>query len=178
MNRIIVAFANDKNRSRISEVLEASGYAPKKICRTGKEAIRAARSLGGGIIICGCRLPDMTADDLSYDISGIASVLAVGQPTMLEMCENESIYKLSVPLRKDKLLSAINFLLESGENKNEQRTDERTEDEKEIIRQAKSILMEKRLMTEPEAHRFIQKKSMDAGFKMVSTARLIIRNYG
>ena len=39
-------------------------------------------------------------------------------------------------------------------------------------------LMEKRLMTEPEAHRFIQKKSMDAGFKMVSTARLIISNYG
>ena len=32
-------------------------------------------------------------------------------------------------------------------------------------------------MTEAEAHRFLQKKSMDAGMKMTETAQLIIDSY-
>ena len=32
-------------------------------------------------------------------------------------------------------------------------------------------------MTEPEAHRFIQKKSMDAGLKMAAAARIIENFY-
>lgn len=60
MYKIVLAFSNEKNRTRIYETLEAEGYTPKNMCRTGKEAIREIRRLGGGIIICRGRLPDMT----------------------------------------------------------------------------------------------------------------------
>ena len=54
----------------------------------------------------------MTADDLMYYVNGIASVIAVGQPVMLDMCENEDIYTLSTPLRKNKLISAVAYVLQ------------------------------------------------------------------
>lgn len=177
MYKIVLAFSNEKNRNRIYETLEAEGYTPKNMCRTGKEAIREIRRLGGGIIICGCRLSDMTADDLTYYVDGIASVIAVGQPVMLDMCENENIYKLPTPLRKDKLISAVASILQKDCTVAETKTLVRTEEEKEVINCAKQLLMKHNKISEPEAYRFIQKKSMDIGFKMTSTARLIIRHY-
>ena len=155
MYKIVLAFSNEKNRTRIYETLEAEGYTPKNMCRTGKEAIREIRRLGGGI----------------------ASVIAVGQPVMLDMCENEDIYKLSTPLRKNKLISAVAYVLQKDCTVAEAKTSVRTEEEKEIINCAKQLLMKHNKISEPEAYRFIQKKSMDIGFKMTSTARLIIRHY-
>ena len=45
------------------------------------------------------------------------------------------------------------------------------------VRQAKAILMEVNLMTEAEAHRFLQKRSMDTGAKLADTARLVLEHY-
>ena len=42
-----------------------------------------------------------------------------------------------------------------------------------LIDEAKSLLMERHGMTEEQAHRFLQKKSMDSGAKMVQTAKLV-----
>ena len=37
--------------------------------------------------------------------------------------------------------------------------------------------METNLMSEAEAHRFLQKYSMDAGMRLADTARLILERY-
>ncbi|MCD8035825.1 MAG: ANTAR domain-containing protein [Clostridiales bacterium] len=177
MDRIVIAFGNDNNRNRIAEILEVSGYAPRKLCKTGKEAIRAIRSIGGGIIICSYKLVDMTADDLCYDVGDIAMVLAVGSPAMLEMCENMELCKIPSPIKKNDLISSVRMLTRMREKKDVIIKTENSEIDSKIIREAKAILMEKCAMTEPEAHRFMQKKSMDLGFKMISTARLIISSY-
>ena len=177
MRKIIVAFGNDNNRERIAEILESGGYPPFKLCKTGKEAIRAARNVGGGVIICGYKLIDMTADDLAYDIGELGTVLAVGKPSLLEMCENESVCKLPTPLKKNDLFASLRMLADFDSRRASPEKTERSESDRELIRQAKNLLMEKCSMTEPEAHRFIQKKSMDAGFRMSTTARLIINSY-
>lgn len=176
MHKIILAFGNDNNRNRIAEILEAGGYPPIKLCKTGKEAIRAAKNIGGGIIICSYKLIDMTADDLAYDIGDVGTILAVGNPTMLELCENESICKLPTPLKKQDLFSSLEMLAELHYKKSAV-VPQRSDSEMEAIQQAKLVLMEKCSMTEPEAHRFIQKKSMDSGFKMSTTAKLILNSY-
>ncbi len=177
MNRIVIAFGNDNNRNRIAEILENSGYTPRKLCKTGKEAIRALRTIGGGIVICGYKLIDMTADNLAYDIGDMGSVLVIAQPALLDLCENTSICRLPVPLKRNDLVSSVEMLLEMGEKKKTVIKPKRTEDEKILIQEAKMILMDKCTMTEPEAYRFIQKKSMDSGFKMITTAKLIINSY-
>ena len=43
-----------------------------------------------------------------------------------------------------------------------------------LLTQAKAFLMERHGMTEAEAHRFLQKQSMNNGVKMVDTARRVL----
>ena len=43
-----------------------------------------------------------------------------------------------------------------------------------IIRQAKELLMETRKMTEEEAHRYLQKTSMENGTGLVETAGVLL----
>ena len=50
----------------------------------------------------------------------------------------------------------------------------RNEEEEQVIREAKALLMERNQMTEDQAHRWIQKKSMDSGAKLVQTARVVL----
>lgn len=51
---------------------------------------------------------------------------------------------------------------------------QRSEEEQNLLKQAKSILMERNGMTEEEAHRYMQKCSMDSGTNMVETAQMVI----
>ena len=51
---------------------------------------------------------------------------------------------------------------------------ERNPEEVALIKQAKEILMNRNHMTEEEAHRYIQKCSMDSGTNMVETAQMVL----
>ena len=46
-----------------------------------------------------------------------------------------------------------------------------------MIVQAKELLMQRDHLSEAQAHRYIQKKSMDAGKKMEDTAQEILNNF-
>ena len=50
----------------------------------------------------------------------------------------------------------------------------RSEEDRLLISKAKALLMERNHMTESEAHRYIQKCSMDSGTNMVETAQMVI----
>lgn len=53
----------------------------------------------------------------------------------------------------------------------------RAEEEQRLIRQAKALLMDINRMTEAEAHRFLQKRSMDTGTRLAEAAQHIIDRY-
>jgi response regulator NasT len=48
----------------------------------------------------------------------------------------------------------------------------------EVVARAKEILMEKKHMKEPEAHRYLQKTAMDTGSSMVETAGMVLERFG
>ena len=48
------------------------------------------------------------------------------------------------------------------------------EEEKKILWEAKAVLMERNHMTEEEAHRYIQKCSMDSGTSLTETAQMVL----
>lgn len=50
----------------------------------------------------------------------------------------------------------------------------RSAEEEKLLHHAKELLMEKNHMTEEEAHRYLQKRSMDNGTKLFETARMVI----
>lgn len=178
MDRIVVAIDNENNRKRICDMLEASGISLRGSCRSGAEAIRWIKKMNGGIIICGYKLADMTATDLAVDLNGTAMLLVIATPPQLELCRNDSIFKLPAPVSKGDLISSVRMLLQLEEKHIRISSPRRSDkDNAEVVR-AKELLMSKNGMSEEEAHRFIQRRSMDTGSKAVETARTIIETYG
>jgi response regulator NasT len=53
----------------------------------------------------------------------------------------------------------------------------RSEEEKHLIDMAKKGLMERHHISEEEAHRLLQKRSMDNGTRMAQSARLLLEEW-
>ena len=54
---------------------------------------------------------------------------------------------------------------------------QRSADEQGVINRAKELLMERNGFSEEEAHRFLQKHSMDSGNNMVDTAYMVLEMF-
>ncbi|MDO4314808.1 MAG: ANTAR domain-containing protein [Oscillospiraceae bacterium] len=177
MDRIVVAFANEEAQRRILRLLESDGYSPAACCAAGAEVIRTVRKLGSAIVVCGFKLRDMTATDLAADLRQTAVLLTVSSAVNLDFCEGENLYKLPTPVRRSDFFATLDLLRRFEEKHLHHPPPKRREADQQLIQKAKDLLMDVNRMTEGEAHRFLQKRSMDAGLKMVETAQLIIDSY-
>ena len=176
MQRLIVSFEKEESRHRICEMLESGGFSVFASCRSGAEAIRSLSKMGGGIVISGYKLSDMTASDLSYSMMQPSLMLLVAQPLQLDCCDNEDIFKLPFPVSRADLLASVRILAQIVE-KQMRFAPKRSSEDEDTIKRAKELLMTRNLMSESQAHRFIQRRSMDTGSKMAETARIIIDSY-
>ena len=82
-----------------------------------------------------------------------------------------------MPLKVHELLSTLEMMaagIERRRKKRKSRPKERSEADKRVLQEAKSLLMERNGMTEEEAHRYIQKCSMDSGTNLVETAEMVL----
>jgi len=68
----------------------------------------------------------------------------------------------------------VAYNLERKRRKRRQAPRKRTQEEQELVDRAKAILMERNQMTEDEAHRYLQKTSMDNGTSFTETAQMIL----
>ena len=84
---------------------------------------------------------------------------------------------LAMPLKVHDLLETVSMMVETMERrKRKRRTQprERNPEEQKIILEAKHLLMERNNMTEEEAHRYIQKSSMDSGTNLLETSQMVL----
>ncbi len=177
MDRMIVAFPNAEAQRRIVKLLEIGGYAPACCCAAGAEAVRAAKKLGSAVIICGFHLRDMTANDLAASLRDTAALLVVSTAANLDFCEGENLFKLSTPARRADFFVSLDLLRKFEAKKLRHPAPPRKEEDQRLIRRAKELMMDINRMTEAEAHRFLQKRSMDTGLKLTETARIIVDSY-
>lgn len=177
MDRIVVAFANEEAQRRILRLLESNGLAPAGCCFSGAEAIRLIRKMGSGVVVCGFKLRDMTANDLAASLRGIAALLVISSAVNLDYCEGENLYKLASPTSRSDFFASLDTLLQFESKHLRHPAPKRKEEEQRVIQRAKELLMDINRMTEAEAHRFLQKRSMDAGLKMAETAQMVIDSY-
>ena len=174
IDRIIIAFEREATQTRIRDMLEGGGISVRKACRSGAEVIRTAKKLGGCIVICSYKLGDMTASELAYDLHRVAMVLAIAPASQMELCENEALFKLPAPVTRGDLLASVRMLMQMEGRYFRMMLPHRTEQEEALVQRAKQLLISRNCMTEEQAHRFLQKKSMDTGSKLTDTARIII----
>ena len=128
----------------------------------------------GGIVICGYKLSDMSSACLADSLNGSAVLLIIGSPSQLEYCCSDDVFTLSSPTSRSDLIASVRMLIQMEQKYLKLTLPQRNKEDELLLKKAKEFLIDKNRMTEAQAHKFIQKKSMDGGSTMAETARLII----
>lgn len=177
MTNIIVAFPKQDIARNIKKILMQNGYYVDAVCTTGAQALQSAGELGGGIIVCGYRFVDMMYTELHEYLPAQFEMLLVASPANCEIRDVENLVCLSTPLKVNELLQTMemmDYTITRRRKKARQSPKQRTEEETALIQEAKALLMERNNLSEEEAHRYMQKRSMDNGTGMVETAQMIL----
>ena len=178
MVNIIVVLPRMEDAKGIKNLLVRNGFPVTVVCNTGAQALTYANSLDSGIVICGYRLVDMVYLELSRCLPRhFDMLLLVSQKYFSEGVET-GVISLPMPLKTYDLLRTLEMMTETLIKKRKKRKAQpkmRNPEEQKIIEEAKRVLMEHNHMTEEEAHRYIQKCSMDSGTNMLETAQMVIR---
>lgn len=177
MSGIIVVFPKIEDAKSIRNLLVRRGFSVTAACTTGAQALNYADSMEGGLVVCGYRLGDMIYSELRESLpSHFAMLLLASQHYLVEK-EQDDVVSVAMPLKVHELVDTINMVqgsLARQRRKRKEHVRERNLQEKKIIEKAKKLLMERNHFTEEEAHRYVQKCSMDSGTNMVETAEMIL----
>ena len=178
MDRIILAFASEKAHAQITRILGSGGLAPSISCFSGAETIRAARKLGGAVVICGFRPWDMTAEMLAVDLTGIAPVLVISSPGDLELCGDRNLIKLAVPSSRAEFFASLDLAQGVLAGAPASRLHiQRSAEEERLICRAKAVLMEVNLMSEAGGPPLSAEVQHGHRGRLAETARLILERY-
>ena len=173
MTRIIVAFPKAENGKNIKNVLVRNGYQVVCVCTNGAQVIQEAN----GIVVCTYKLSDMIYQELVECLPPEFDTIVISTKDQWVENGTPGIVGLAVPLKIHELLSTVEMVsynLERKRRKRRQAPRKRTKEEQELVDRAKAILMERNQMTEDEAHRYLQKTSMDNGTSFTETAQMIL----
>ncbi len=181
MTNIIVVLPKMEDAKGIKNVLVRNGFSVVGVCTTGAQAISQTDGLSDGIVICSYKMMDMIYSELHECLPPGFEMLLMASQRLLNECYGSGIVCLSMPLRTVDLISTVSMMTENiarRRRKLRQKPKVRNEEEEKLLRDAKEILMERNHMTEEEAHRYLQKCSMDSGTNMVETAQMVLSMMG
>lgn len=178
MTNVVVAFSKSEDAKSIKNILMKSGFQVIAVCTSGSQALSSADELSGGILVCGYQFADMLYDELRDFLSPSFDMLLISSPGRRPGCLPENIVCLTMPLKVHELVNTLERMTQNHERrrrKKRQQPKTRSEEERIMIDKAKTLLMEQNNMTEEEAHRYIQKCSMDSGTNLAETAQMVMR---
>ncbi len=174
---IIIIFPKMEDANNIKTLLIRNGFEVQAVCTTGAQAISIANELDGGIVVCGYRMPDMHCMEIrDYLPKGFEMLLIASAQRITEL-DGSGIMSVSMPLKARGLVSTLQVMTHryiQKRRKERQKPKVRGEGERAVIEKAKLVLMQRNHMTEEEAHRYIQKNSMDSGVNLLEMAEMII----
>lgn len=172
MDRVVLAFSKDETADKIKMMLDGSGYDVYTVCHSKAELLRTVSDMDEVIIIMGYKLPDGTVDDVYDDLMEGQKLMSIVKAERQSSIYNQDIFVVTLPLNRQLLINSVETFV--GIIERREHRAKRTPEEEKIIRDAKAYLMETHRMSEEQAHRFIQKRSMDTGAKFIDTARMIL----
>ena len=162
MIRTIVALNDDALAENISQALVHRGIAVRYRCHTGAEVLRAVHEMDGGVVICAAKLRDITAVELADRLDGQALLLVLVKSSQRALCDRED------------LIGAVTMLLQMDAMRAARTIPKRSDDAQSAIAEAKAQLIANRGMSEPEAHHYLQQRSMQSGVPMEIVARALL----
>lgn len=176
MQSIIVAYFKEEDARKIRSLLAKRGIETAGIATTGAQVLSKVSDLDEGVVICGCQLRDMNFLDLATSLPEQFRMMLICSPDRLGDQEiPKNVVFLSTPLKVGELLQSLQDITGIYRSRRKIHLPPgRSAEDIEKMNKAKSILMERNHMTEPEAHRYLQKRAMDTGTGIVEIAEMVI----
>lgn len=178
MSNVIVAFSKRENAVSIRNVLIRSGVEVSAVCLSGAKVLQHAEMYNEGVIVCGCRLQDMMYTQLKELLPEGFQILLVASFNQWIDELPEGVVGLPSPVKPYDLVNTLEMICSAQEARRRKRREnarKRSGGERRSIDQAKALLMERNGMSEEEAHRYLQKTSMESSRSMSETAQMILR---
>lgn len=177
MSSVIVVFPKRETSANIRNILVRDGIDVSGICTTGAQALQFADNFDDGIIICGYKMQDMLYSELREWLPESFEMLLVASQDKWSQGLVKGVIGLPMPVKVYDLLNTVEMMMQTMQRrrrKSREAAKNRNVEQKALIDQAKAVLMERNKMTEEEAHRYLQKSSMDSGTNMLETAQMIL----
>lgn len=177
MTNIVVVFPKAEEAKGIKSLLMRNGFHVTAVCTTGTQAISQIDDMDSGIIVSGYKFVDMMYFGIHDCLPEGFEMLLIASGSHLIECNAKNIVCLSMPLKVRNLIETVNVMVENAERRKRRmraKPKERRPEEVAMINDAKNLLMMRNHMTEEEAHRYLQKCSMDSSTNMVEAAQMVL----
>ena len=174
MARIVIVSQSDDSRTKLYRLLISSGYQVFRSCSSGSELRRALSESEDCVVVMVGYTPDCKPDELVWDYRESVQILLIAKQPVLENIESPEIFKLTMPASGQAVIGAVEMLSQLHRMKLPHRTGE----SKDIVDRAKAVLMKQKGLSEPAAHRAMQRYAMNHGMKMAEFAARILEQSG
>lgn len=176
MAEIIVAFSKPENGKNVKNILMRNGFHVAATCVSAAQTLTAAEDLGRGIVVCGSHFADMMYTELRECLPVYIDMLVIAPPAHMAAGGVENLVLLAMPLKVNELIGTMEMMTRAQQRRGRKRKKPavRSQEDLEIIKHAKEILITRNRMDEGEAHHYLQKCSMENGTNLVETAQMVI----
>lgn len=177
MTSIIIVFPKLEDAKSIRNLLTRHGYDVAAVCTLGSQVLNYIDMMNDGIVISGYRFVDMYYTELRELLPEQFDLLLLASSRVCQDCTGQGLLCVEMPLKVQDLMNTLEMMCVSQmrrRRKRRSRPKKRTQEEEQILVEAKQVLMERNHMTEEEAHRYIQKCSMDSGTSLAETAGMVL----
>ena len=185
---VLVVSAAEKFNAALLPLLPASGFDPVRVVSDISAAKRAFAECAFDFVIVNAPLPDDMGVRFAVDVcsgSETVSLLLVREAFYDELTERLTpygVFTLLKPTSASLLTTALHWLASARERlrKTEKKTLTLQEKMEEIrlVNRAKWLLIDREGMSEPQAHRYIEKLAMDRCVTRRRIAQEIINSFG
>jgi len=186
--RVIIGSLSEKMLKQLSQFLQENGFNVVGETSSGHDLLRKVHTMYPDVVIVDYRLKGMDGHQLSELLVGericpvVAMISRADVGHFINLSQEPTFVPLVKPLSRDTLIQTIGLLVKTSKSigalEKELKSIKSDKGDKELIAQAKSLLITHMKLTEDEAHRKIQKQSMDKGIGKVKIAEAIIMMYG
>ena len=169
MSNIIVAFSKRENAVNIRNILVKSGFEVSAACQSGAKVLQYAEMWSDGIVICAHQMQDMHYTQMREYLPEGFEILLIAPADKWADGLPDGVVGVPMPLKIYDLVNTIEMILQTQYRRRRKKREagkKRSDKERQII--------ERNHMTEDEAHKYVQKTSMESGTDMTETARMIL----
>ena len=184
---VLIVTASDSFVSSVMPLLPMTDYWPVTIVHSVSEARRRVVDTEFDIVLINAPLPDDFGMRLAIDIctnSGAGVLMLVKNDLFNDIYAKVvgyGVITLSKPTNSQMVAQNLRILCATRERMRQMEAKQATVEEKieeiRLVNRAKWLLIECLSMTEPEAHRYIEKQSMDERISKREVAENIIKTY-